>query len=169
MPNDGTLPETTAPARFSLLGPAYAKKYGVDETELKDVLTRIAWKNHYNGARNSRAQFRKEVSREDRQGRPDRRHARCIRLLRRVRRLGRGHRGEGRGRPPLHRQPLYVKGLSFVAGPARGNIDPSYDFTTFPEVVSAAGDAYAQAGVKDRGPRSPWPRCMTASPRPSWS
>src|SRR5215469_12111675 len=64
LPSDGTIPETTAPARFSLLAPAYAKKYGVDSTELKDVLTRIAWKNHYNGARNPRAQFRKEVSKE---------------------------------------------------------------------------------------------------------
>ena len=31
---------------------------------MKDVLTRIAWKNHYNGARNPRAQFRKEVPKE---------------------------------------------------------------------------------------------------------
>src|SRR4051812_4534028 len=38
IPSDGTLPETTAPARFSLLAPAYAKKYGVDEAEMKDVL-----------------------------------------------------------------------------------------------------------------------------------
>src|SRR3954451_8515845 len=60
IPSDGTIPETTAPARFSLLAPAYAKKYGVDEAEMKDVLTRIAWKNHFNGARNPRAQFRKE-------------------------------------------------------------------------------------------------------------
>src|SRR5271165_2900290 len=35
--------ETTAPANFSLLAPAYATKYGVDPAELKDVLTRIAW------------------------------------------------------------------------------------------------------------------------------
>ncbi|UXX91465.1 hypothetical protein N7U49_02150 [Streptomyces sp. AD2-2] len=28
---------------------------------MKDVITRIAWKNHVNGARNPRAQFRKEV------------------------------------------------------------------------------------------------------------
>ena len=42
-----------------------------------------------------------------------------------------------------------MKGLSFVAGPARGSIDPAYDFTTFPEVVSSASDAYAQAGVND--------------------
>ena len=44
--------------------PAYAKKYGVDEDEIKEVMTRIAWKNHVNGARNPRAQFRKEVPME---------------------------------------------------------------------------------------------------------
>src|SRR5215813_9140315 len=31
--------DTTAPANFSLLAPAYAQKYGVDPAELKDVLT----------------------------------------------------------------------------------------------------------------------------------
>src|ERR687894_442990 len=45
---DGTTAAMTAPAMFSLLAPAYAKKYGVDEAELKDVMARIAWKNHYN-------------------------------------------------------------------------------------------------------------------------
>jgi acetyl-CoA C-acetyltransferase len=150
LPNDGTIPETTAPARFSLLAPAYAKKYGVDETELKDVLTRIAWKNHYNGARNSRAQFRKEVSKEtiakaapiagmlgvfDCSGVSDGSAAAIV------------VRAEDAHRYTDH--PIYVKGLSFVSGPARGNIDSSYDFTTFPEVVSAARDAYAQAGVED--------------------
>ncbi len=150
LPNDGTLPETTAPARFSLLAPAYAKKYGVDEAELKEVLTRIAWKNHYNGARNSRAQFRKEVSKDviaratpiagmlgvfDCSGVSDGSAAAI------VVRAEDAHRYTER--------PLYVKGLSFVAGPARGNIDSTYDFTTFPEVVSSARDAYAQAGVED--------------------
>jgi acetyl-CoA C-acetyltransferase len=56
--------DTTAPANFSLLAPAYAAKYGVDPAELKDVLTRIAWKNHQNGSKNPRAQFRKEVPKE---------------------------------------------------------------------------------------------------------
>jgi acetyl-CoA C-acetyltransferase len=63
-PDDGTWSEITAPAMFSLLAPAYAKKYGVDPDELKEVMTRIAWKNHFNGARNPRAQFRKEVRKE---------------------------------------------------------------------------------------------------------
>jgi len=48
--------------------------------------------------------------------------------------------------------PLYVKGLSMVAGPGTGFLDPEYDYTTFPEVVSSAADAYLQAGVTD--PRS---------------
>src|SRR4030067_784617 len=63
-PGDGTKAGMTAPAMFSLLAPAYARKYGVDEAQLKEVMTRIAWKNHKNGALNPRAQFRKEVSKE---------------------------------------------------------------------------------------------------------
>ena len=46
-------------------------------------------------------------------------------------------------------KPLFVKALSFIAGPAAGPIDPDYDYTTFPEVVASASDAYAQAGIKD--------------------
>src|SRR6266567_7738576 len=42
---DGTAASLTAPAMFSLLAPAYAKKYGLDEARLKEVMTRIAWKN----------------------------------------------------------------------------------------------------------------------------
>ncbi len=45
--------------------------------------------------------------------------------------------------------PLYVKALSFVSGPAAGPIDPSYDYTSFREVVRSAEDAYAQAGIAD--------------------
>ncbi|HYR79147.1 MAG TPA: acetyl-CoA acetyltransferase, partial [Candidatus Dormibacteraeota bacterium] len=63
-PNDGTQGSMTAPASFSLLAPAYFKKYGLDPDKGKDVLTRIAWKNHKNGAKNPKAQFQKEVSLE---------------------------------------------------------------------------------------------------------
>src|SRR5262249_56911074 len=64
VPGDGTRAGLTAPATFSLLAPAYGKKYGVEDTALKEVMTRIAWKNHKNGALNPRAQFRKEVPKE---------------------------------------------------------------------------------------------------------
>src|SRR5437764_477734 len=49
-------------------------------------------------------------------------------------------------------KPLYVKALSFAAGPGSGPIDPDYDYTTFEEVVRSSQDAYQQAGVTD--PRS---------------
>ncbi len=45
--------------------------------------------------------------------------------------------------------PMYVQGLSLVAGSTRGSMDPEFDFTTFPEVVKAARDAYGQAGIDD--------------------
>ena len=146
----GTLGTTTGPANFSLLGPAYAKKYGLDAEELKNVITRIAWKNHYNGARNSRAQFRKEVATDtiacsplvagqlgifDCSGVSDGAAAAI------VVRAEDAHRYTD--------SPIYVKALSLVAGDASGNVDPDYEFTGFPEVVASAKQAYLEAGVND--------------------
>jgi acetyl-CoA C-acetyltransferase len=149
-PNDGTNVPLTAPAMFSLLAPAYSEKFDVSEEEMKDVLTRIAWKNHFNGARNPRAQFRSEVPKEvicaspliagqlgifDCSGVSDGSAAAII------------VRAEDASK--YTDKPLYVKALSFAAGPAAGPIDPSYDYTTFTEVVRTAEDAYQQAGVSD--------------------
>jgi acetyl-CoA C-acetyltransferase len=149
-PSDGTAAALTAPAMFSLLAPAYAKKYGVDPDEMKDVLTRIAWKNHYNGARNPRAQFKREVGKDvicnsplvagqlgifDCSGVSDGSAAAILVRAEDV--------------PHYTDKPLYVKALSFVAGPAAGPIDPDYDYTTFNEVTRAAQDAYQQAGITD--------------------
>jgi acetyl-CoA C-acetyltransferase len=150
LPDDGTRAGLTAPATFSLLAPAYGKKFGVEADQLKEVMTRIAWKNHKNGALNPRAQFKKEVPKEtiacsplvagalgifDCSGVSDGSAAAIIV------RAEDAHRYTDR--------PLYVKALSFVAGPATGPIDPDYDYTTFPEVVASADDAYRQAGIKD--------------------
>src|SRR5438105_15533258 len=63
-PPDGPQRTLTAAAMYSMVAPSYARKYGVSDEEMREVLARIAWKNHYNGARNPRAQFRREVSTE---------------------------------------------------------------------------------------------------------
>jgi acetyl-CoA C-acetyltransferase len=135
---------------FSMVAPAYAEKYGVADEELRKVLDRIAWKNHANGARNPRAQFRKEVTLEtigasarvagslgvfDCAGVADGAAAAIV------------VRAEDADRHTD--QPLYVKALSFVAGNGAGLSDPDYDYTHFPEVERSARDAYAQAGVSD--------------------
>ena len=150
IPNDGTQRTLTAAAMFSMVAPAYAKRYGVDPDELRTVLARIASKNHANGARNPKAQFRKEMSVEqicampavagglsvfDCAGVADGSAAAI------VCRVEDAHRYTDK--------PLIVKAMSFVAGNGSGLEDPGYDYTHFPEVAASAADAYAQAGITD--------------------
>src|SRR4051794_13167297 len=147
-PTDGTGRTLTAAAMFAMCSPGYGKKYGLDEDQMREVLARIAWKNHYNGARNSRAQFKREVSMETICGAP----------------LMAGGLGvydcsgvaDGSAAAIVVRaedalnytdKPLYIKALSLVAGNCSGNADPDYDYTTFPEIAATGRDAYAQAGV----------------------
>ena len=148
--SDGTNTTLSAPALFSLLVPAYSKRYGVDPEQMKEVLTRIAWKNHHNGALNPRAQFKREVPKEaiacspniagplgvmDCSGVSDGSAAAVI------------VRAED-----AHRytdKPLYVKALALAAGPGTGPMNQDYDYTTFEEVTRSAQDAYQQAGVTD--------------------
>lgn len=153
IPTDGTNRTLTAAAMFSMVAPAYARKYGVPMDEMKRVLARIASKNHANGARNPRAQFRREMSVDqicampsvagdlsvfDCAGVADGAAAAI------VVRAEDAHRYTDK--------PLYIKALSLVAGNGSGLTDPEYDYTTFPEIVACAQDAYVQAGVTD--PRS---------------
>jgi acetyl-CoA C-acetyltransferase len=150
IPNDGTQRTLTAAAMFSMVAPAYAKRYGVDTEEMRRVLARIASKNHANGARNPKAQFRKEMSVEkicamppvagglsvfDCAGVADGAAAAV------VCRAEDAHRYTDK--------PLVVKALSFVAGNGSGLEDPAYDYTYFPEVAASAADAYRQAGIVD--------------------
>jgi acetyl-CoA C-acetyltransferase len=150
VPTDGTNRTLTAAAMFSMVAPAYAERYGVDPQELRRAMARVASKNHHNGARNPKAQFRREVSVEqicamspvagelsvlDCAGVADGAAAAIV------------VRAEDAGR--YTDRPLLVKALSCVAGNGSGSTDPSYDYTTFPEVVRCAEDAYRQAGVTD--------------------
>jgi acetyl-CoA C-acetyltransferase len=150
VPNDGTQRSLTAAAMFSMVAPAYAKRYGVGADEMRTVLARIASKNHANGARNPKAQFRKEMSVEqlcampavagglsvfDCAGVAD---GAAAAIVCRV-----------EDAPRYSANPLVIKALSFVAGNGSGLEDPGYDYTHFPEVAMSAADAYAQAGVSD--------------------
>ncbi len=147
---DGTNAALSSPAAFSFLVPAYCHKYGVDPEEMGQVLNRIAWKNHRNGAVNPRAQFQKEVSLEKIAASP--------RVAGQLGVFDCSGVSDGSAAAVLcraedaHRytdSPLYVKGLAMVAGPAAGAIDPEYDYTSFEEVVRSAEDAYVQAGITD--------------------
>jgi acetyl-CoA C-acetyltransferase len=150
VPTDGTNRTLTAAAMFSMVAPAYAARYGVDRDELRRVLARIAAKNHHNGARNERAQFRRELSVEQICALPavagDLSVADCAGVA-----DGAAAAVVVRAEdaPRYRDDPLYVKALSFVAGNGSGLTDPGYDYTSFPETVRCAEDAYTQAGVSD--------------------
>ena len=150
VPSDGTTRTLTAAGSFSMVAPAYAAKYGVPIDELRRTLARIASKNHYNGARNPRAQFRREMSVDQICAMPavagDLSVFDCAGVADGaasaiVVRAEDAHRYTDK--------PLYIKALSFVAGNGSGLTDPGYDYTWFPEIAACAADAYAQAGITD--------------------
>jgi len=150
IPTDGTNRTLTAAAMFSLIVPSYAERYGVSVEELKTVLATIASKNHANGAHNPRAQFRREMPIEKLLAMP--------RVAGELSVFDCAGVADGSAAAIVvraedaHRytdKPILVKALSFVAGNGKGLTDPTYDFTTFPEIVACAADAYAQAGITD--------------------
>jgi acetyl-CoA C-acetyltransferase len=147
-PGDGTVAWLTAPAMFSLLVPAYCHKYGVHEDQMREVLTHLAWKNHQNGSKNPRAQFRKPVSPEaitcspvvagglgvmDCSGVADGAAAALV--------------VPAEEAADFTDRPVFVKALSFAVGAGTGSMRPDYDFSSFPEVVRSAEEAYRQAGI----------------------
>ncbi len=153
VPSDGTNRTVTAAAMYSMIVPAYAKRYGIGVDEVKQALARIASKNHANGARNPRAQFRKEMTVEQLLAMP--------RIAGELSVFDCAGVADGAAAAVVvraedaHRyssSPLFVKGLSFVVGDGSGVSDPDYDYTTFPEVIASATEAYRQAGITD--PRS---------------
>ncbi len=151
-PADGTASELslTAPAAFSLLDPAYCAKYGVQPDQMREAMTHVAWKNHRNGSLNPKAQFRTEVSREKIESSP--------KVAGRLGVFDCSGVSDGAACATIVRAedahlytdtPIYVKALALAAGPMREGMDPDYDYTSFPEVVRSARDAYAQAGIDD--------------------
>jgi acetyl-CoA C-acetyltransferase len=147
---DGTNRTLTAAAMYSMVAPAYGRKYGVDDTQMREVLSRIASKNHANGALNPRAQFRRPV--------PVAQISAMKPIAGSLNVFDCSGVADGSAAAIVVRaedalsytdKPIYIKALSFVAGNAKGLMDPAYDYTTFPEIVQCAEDAYSQAGITD--------------------
>lgn len=150
IPTDGTQRTLTAAAMFAMILPAYAEKYGLDVDEIRYSVAKIAEKNHFNGARNPLAQFRRETSAEQ--------ICQMAAVAGRLSVFDCAGVADGAAGVIMCRaedahkycdDPLYIKALSFVAGTGAGSLDPDYDYTTLSECKWAADDAYAQAGVTD--------------------
>lgn len=146
--SDRTAPELSPPAMFALLGPSYAHKYGLSDQQLREVLARIAYKNHANGALNPKAQYRSVVPMEkilnspmiaypltimDCSGVSD--GCACAIITR------------SEDVHKYRKDPMYVKALQNASGPGYGEKHQSYDFTSVPETCHAAEAAYREAGI----------------------
>ncbi|MBM9461183.1 hypothetical protein JK386_14875 [Nocardioides sp. zg-536] len=149
-PADGSDVDWTAPAGFSLLAPAYAAAYGVTQPDLRSALTHVAVKNHANGALNPRAQFQKPITPEVVEKAPP--------IAGMLGVMDCSGVSDGAAVAVVVRaedaykytdKPVFLHGMSFIAGSGDGLATDGYDFTTFPEVAQAAAQAYEQAGVTD--------------------
>ncbi len=148
--SDRTSPEPSAPATFAFSASAYAHKYGLSEQQLRDTLAHISYKNHANGALNSKAMYRSKITMEkilkspviaypltlmDCSGVAD--GCSCAIITR------------TEDTKKHKRNPMYVKALQIAAGPAHSERHQDYDFTTVMEARHAAEAAYREAGIRD--------------------
>ena len=148
---DNTEPSFGGPASFSLLVPAYANKYGVSFENIREAMVHTSYKNHYNGARNPKALYQKELTLDqirrspmvcepyltimDCSGVSD--GASCAILT--------ATENAKKYRP----DPMYIKSAEIVASSGVGMFETSYDYTTILETEVAARRAYAKAGITD--------------------
>ena len=148
---DNTEPSFGGPASFSVLVAAYADKYGVSFEDIREAMVHTSHKNHYNGARNPKALYQKELTLDqirrspmvcepyltimDCSGVSD--GASCAILT--------ATENAKKYRP----DPMYIKSAEIVASSGVGMLETSYDYTTILETEVAARRAYAKAGITD--------------------
>ena len=140
----------SAPASFAYLGTRYFHHYGIDRDEGKELLAKIAVKNHQHGSLNPKAHFHNVITVEqavkapivawplglfDCCGVSDGAAAAIV---------VRADMAKN-----FRRDPIYIKGMAISAGARQGSMRPAYDYVHIDENVFAGQQAYAQAGVKD--------------------
>lgn len=146
---DNTEPSFGGPASFSLLVPAYAEKYGVSYEDMREAMVHVSHKNHFNGAMNPKALYRKEMTLDqirkspmvcepyltimDCSGVSD--GAACAILT--------SAENASQYRP----DPMYIKAAEIVASSGVGMLENSYDYTTILETEAAAKAAYEKASI----------------------
>jgi acetyl-CoA C-acetyltransferase len=136
----------TAPGAFALAATRYFHDYGIG----KEELAKISVKNHYNGARNKKAHFQKEITIEQAMKAPmiasplglfdccpttDGAAAAII--------------TRAEIAPRFNKDYVLIKGMGLAVGPGNGRLDPAFKFTSFQETKAAARQVYDQCGIKD--------------------
>ncbi|MBI3954350.1 MAG: acetyl-CoA acetyltransferase [Chloroflexi bacterium] len=143
-------PPTPPPVQFALAAQRYAHHYGMKPEDLKRALARIAVKNHHNGSLNPKAHFQREITIEQALSAPI--IATPLGLFDCCG-VSDGSAAAVITRPEIAKQLrsdyVLVKGLGLTCGGRQGTLQSQYDFVHFEENVTAAKQAYQQAGVKN--------------------
>jgi acetyl-CoA C-acetyltransferase len=139
---------TGPPTMFAVRAVKYFETFGLTPEKGKEILAKIAVKNHYNGARSPKAQFQKEISVEqvmkapiiaaplgifDCCGVTDGGAAAIITTPEKAREMGKDY--------------ILVKGLGMANNAAQPVLDDQYEFIHFIENQVASQRAYEQAGI----------------------
>jgi len=146
----GPNPPTAVPGLYAQAAVAYFHKYGITPKEGKEMLAKIAVKSHYAGSLAPKAHFQKAITLEMAINAPilawplglfdccavsDGAAA----VIVTSRELAKNYRPD----------PVYIKAIQCIIGPADGAIKDTYDFSHFPEDYHFAQALYKEAGVKD--------------------
>lgn len=138
----------TAPGRYALCARRYFHNHNIDPEKGKEILAKIAVKNHFNGSLTPKAFFRNRVNVEqvlkapliawplglfDCCGNADGAAAAVICRAD----MAKGFRDDY----------VLIMANATVMGPGFGKEDMNYEFDHFPETAAAARMAYEQAGI----------------------
>ena len=136
----------TAPGAFALAANRYFHRYGAS----KEDLARISVKNHYNGARNRKAHFQKEITLEQAMKAPmiaaplglldccPTTDGAAAAIITRTELA-----------PQFTKDFVTIKAMGLAVGPGTGRLDTDFDFTSFPETRAAAKQVYDQLNIRD--------------------
>ena len=139
-----------APSDYALAANRYFHQYNLSPKEGKELLARIAVKNHRNGSLSPKAHFQREITLEQAVNAPiiswplglfdccpTTDGAAAVIITR------------ANMAKSFREDYILVKALALSVGPGFGRWDTDYDFVHFEETERAARTAYAQAGIKD--------------------
>jgi acetyl-CoA C-acetyltransferase len=143
-------PPSTAPGWLAMLATRYFARYGLSPEEGKRMIGMISVKSHWNGARNPKAHFQREVTIEqvlkapivawplglfDCCGVSDGSAAAIVVRAEDAKNF----------RP----DPVYIKALQICTGFGEGNTRTDFDYTHIEEAYRAGVKAYEEAGIKN--------------------
>ena len=140
----------SAPGLFAMLATTYFHRYGLSPQEGKRMMAHIPVKSHYNGFRNPKAHFKREITIEQVMNSPIIAWPLGILDCCGVSDGGAAAivvRAEDAKK--FRKDPVYIKALQICANPADGARRTDYDFCHIEATYRAGMAAFAEAGIKN--------------------